>query len=301
MVFSDNEWEEYEVLSRNILGDKSDYDSIFFRDGIINVDAFEKSPYKPLFILKEVHDEYGCSEPSGGMCKNYNCCKENGICSQTVNSNYINYIGCKDIDFSLCTYGSYSEARNRNKTYMRIADLCKAFCEMNASGKVSEECKNFEEAIKYIRYCAVMNLKKLSAGGTTDSVKSQKTGDYKYHASECEKYLNSEIQRISPNVIICCGTFGGIFHYDKETKKYHYLGYECIKTEKFSHSVEYISNSGKNHNLTIEAYICDLNGKSVLLLNSYHPTYTHFTSEMVWKKYIKLLCDTIEDEISQLI
>lgn len=150
----------------------------FFKDGIIDPETWFNNSFRPLFILKEVHDK-----SQENRCVNFVAMEEG-----------------KDYDIW-----------QRRGMWRAFGTLAKGIISSVASnGKITPYEELYEDSIeKYhstLRQIAIINVKKLSGGNRTDSNTSIETKHFICHACKFADKLKQQIELINPSIIICCGT-----------------------------------------------------------------------------------------------
>lgn len=149
----------------------------FFKDGIIDPETWFNNEFRPLFILKEVHDK----SPKGGC---------------------INFVAMDD--------GEDYDIWQRKGMWRAFGTLAKGIISsIESNGKIIpyEELyeKPIEEYRDTLKRIAVINVKKLSGGSRVDSNTSIETKNFVCHARKFKDNLKKQIELINPTVIICCG------------------------------------------------------------------------------------------------
>lgn len=167
--------EKWEAECRNWLDGSN---ATFFRDGVIDPDIWFSSSFRPLFILKEVHDK----KPKGGF-----------------------------VDFTAMNDAEGHDIWNRVGMWHSLGTLAKGIiCGVqNLEKMVPYEtlyAEKIDEYRKTLRQIAVINIKKLSGGSNVKSDKSKETKNYTCHACKFSGNLQEQIEIIQPSVIICCGS-----------------------------------------------------------------------------------------------
>ena len=169
--------ERWESECRNWLMTDS-INATFFRDGIIDPDIWFNNRFRPLFILKEVHDK----KPKGGF-----------------------------VDFTAMNDAEDHDIWNRVGMWHALGTLAKGIiCGIqNRENIVPYETLYAEDLGNYrktLRQVAVINIKKLSSGSDTGSNESRITMHFSCHAYKFRDNLRKQIEMIQPSVIICCGS-----------------------------------------------------------------------------------------------
>lgn len=149
----------------------------FFKDGVIDPNVWFDKDFRPLFILKEVHDKEK-KEPN--------------------------------IDFVSMTEGDDYDIWKRKGMWRAFGALARGII-YNIENEdivlpyeeVYEE--NIEKYRDTLRQIAIINIKKISGGNKEDSEESKKTKHYVCHACKFESNLKKQIELMKPTVIICCG------------------------------------------------------------------------------------------------
>ena len=186
-------WETYEKEVYDFLPNEAKIkvqtdpeNAVFCRDGIIDESVFGKaqlkgSPFRPLYILKEFHDEGGCTN-----CEELlNGCKSHGINEAT---------GLHWIDISKCNL-CYRKKERTTKRLLYIAKTLEDVLGVNS---------NKEEDI--LNRVAIINLKKMSGGSSIGTEKSVSTLDFSCHAQKFKHELKAQIEGIQPTIIVCGST-----------------------------------------------------------------------------------------------
>lgn len=164
------------------------HDATFFKDGIFNQEAWDKSEIKLLFVLKEVHEKTkGASEPSAYGIEN-------------------------SIDFVSTENGGSDPYKGEEAMWKRVGILANAIFKMktnpSAIPQYEELQKEMQDNNNHKKTCdriAVINLKKLAGGNYADSKESKATLCFECHATKFYDKLIKQIDLIDPTIIICCG------------------------------------------------------------------------------------------------
>ena len=149
----------------------------FFRDGIIDPDIWFSHDFRPLFILKEVHDtaiENRCVDfVSMQTGHDYDIWERRGMWRA----------------FGTLARGILSRVENPNSTpgYEEL---------------YNEDLSNYHATLRRV---AIINVKKLSSGSRVTSDRSIETKHVTCHACRFRDNLREQIEMINPTVIICCG------------------------------------------------------------------------------------------------
>ena len=167
----------------------------FFRDGVIDPETwFKDNKLRPLFILKEVHDNPLKDEEKDG-------------------NNYI--------DFTAMNEKPGHDIWNGKGMWIALATLAKGiFSKVEDRDKKENDTeilpyeqlydrlrnKDKEEYHTTLRQIAIINLKKLSGGGNESSEQSKQTKHFKCHACKFKEKIQEQIRMIDPDVIIFCGS-----------------------------------------------------------------------------------------------
>lgn len=152
-------------------------DATFFRDGIIDPDVWFENDFRPLFVLKEVHD--------------------------TAQDN-------RCIDFVAMQNGKDYDIWEGRGMWRALGTLARGMISsMEEDGKIFpyEELYQMDlnEYRKTLRRIAVINIKKLSGGSQVASNESMQTKHFSGHAGKFKANLQNQIELIDPSIIICCG------------------------------------------------------------------------------------------------
>ena len=169
-------WElEAREWIRNEVG--GELSATFFRDGIIDPDTWFRSDFRPLFILKEVHDK----------------AQENRC---------INFVAMQE--------GADYDIWERKGMWHAFGTLAKGMIvKIKSKGSLlpyeevyAEDLEHYHETLRQI---AIINIKKLSGGSSVDSEASNQTKHFSCHACKFKANLQRQIELIQPTLIICCG------------------------------------------------------------------------------------------------
>lgn len=228
------EWMEENGIEANI-----------FKDGIVNYDVWESSKFKPLFVLREVHDIP--DEDTWG--KIYNFLDDKNDVKRGVSPTWIRVALLAD---GLKKSYDGIEAKYEYQTYER--------------GE-KENWNHRKEYRNIIEHIAVINLKKISGGNYKNSLESQKTKCYTEHIDYFKEELMNQIAEIKPNLIVLCGKglldeckdilFTENENISKESGYYfsdneHCLANGCMVFEVYHPS--FGSGRKKNYEKTFELY-----------------------------------------------
>lgn len=190
-------WETYEKEVYEFLPDETKYivktdpeNAVFCRDGVIDEPVFGNAqlkgyPFRPLFVLKEVHDKNGCA----GCNELLNGCKNHGVNEAT---------GLHWIDFTKCNFGY----KDKIGTTPKVLEFEKIIEEV-----LGVDVNNEEDILNRV---SIINLKKMGGGSTTGTEKSASTLHFSSHAQKFKSELKKQIEEIMPSIIICGGTYGDI-------------------------------------------------------------------------------------------
>ena len=149
----------------------------FFKDGIIDPDVWYQNEFRPLFILKEVHD--------------------------TAQEN-------RCIDFVAMQNGKDYDIWEGRGMWRALGALAQGIISsMELAGKVLPYEMLYQadlsEYHKALRRIAIINIKKLSGGNRVGSDTSIQKKHFTCHACKFKEYLQSQINLIDPSIIVCCG------------------------------------------------------------------------------------------------
>ena len=153
----------------------------FFEDGIFDPSIwFSNKSFRPLFILKEVHD--------------------NG----TQESKRINHVAmCEDKTYDIWN-------RQGRGMWRSLGALAKGMFKYLEEDKLPayEElyAEDIEEYRTILRKIAIINIKKVPGGGNVNAKESIQTKCFTCHANKFKANLKEQISLINPTVIIFCGT-----------------------------------------------------------------------------------------------
>ena len=193
------DWKTYEKEVYDFLPDtakkiiqETPEKAVFCRDGIIDEDVFGKAslngkPFRPLFILKEVHDKDGCN----GCGELLSGCKNHG-----KNEAF----GMHWIDFSKCKNG-YKAQEGTTAKLLEFEEIIEEVLKVDL-GNIDRR--------NILSRVAIINLKKIGGGGTAESYKSHRTLSYSCHAQKFENRIKKQIEEIKPSIIVCGGTYGEV-------------------------------------------------------------------------------------------
>ena len=158
--------------------------SVFFLDGIFDPDTWFSNEVRPLFVLKEVNNANDCEVTDDRIIK------------------FVSVDGGDPWDGKTKMWGRFG---------IMAATVLRAYDSHTKPDfdKIKEEmgtvCDGEDNHKKICRRTAVINLKKLEGGGSTDSAKSRSTLCFECHAIRFREKLEKQIEYIRPTVIICCG------------------------------------------------------------------------------------------------
>ena len=187
----DFDWVKYEEEVRNTveINNGNPKDSVFFRDGIVNIDEWNKEENcKILFLLKEVNDQR----------KDENDCKCKKSWRNLVNKEDVCDIFTEYMWRKLAFLATGIQTAIKNNTAAN-PDEWEFF--NSEEGKKTFAEKEQEIAISKV---AIMNMKKLGGGGTADSKKSNYTLHYTDHCKMFSEQIKEQIECINPSIIVCC-------------------------------------------------------------------------------------------------
>lgn len=164
---------------------KYNINATFFKDGVIDPDTWfdEKNTFRPLFVLKEVNDQ----NPTGDASFDFVAMDESD------GHDIWNGVGHWK-DFATLVYAILHYAKDEKELppYKELRDEL-----------FERKSKDFQEVLKHV---AVINIKKLGAGGNVNSQKSKKTVVFTEHANQFRNYLKEQISDlIKPDIIIFLG------------------------------------------------------------------------------------------------
>lgn len=149
----------------------------FFEDGIIDPETWFENEFRPLFILKEVHDK-------------------------TEENKRINFVAMKE--------GPEYDIWTRKGMWKAFGVLAKGIISRAEGKRVLSYVQALEEGIEsyreVLKRIAVINVKKLAGGGSDNSERSRQTFHFTDHADRFKEYLYEQITTlIKPTVIVFCG------------------------------------------------------------------------------------------------
>ena len=214
-------WEFYEKKVYEFLPERAKKiiqneaeECVFCRDGIIDGGVFGKAKlngksFRPLFVLKEPHDEHGCA----GCKELLNGCKNHGVNEAT---------GLHWIDFTKCNFGY----KDKIGTTLKLLEFEKIIEEA-----LGVDVNNEEDILNRV---SIINLKKMGGGSTTGTEKSVSTLSYSSHAEKFKSELTAQIEEIMPSIIICGGTYGDVYKILDITEKID-TQHQACKVFKSSH------------------------------------------------------------------
>lgn len=150
----------------------------FFKDGIIDPETWFNNKFRPLFILKEVHDK-------------------------SQENRCINFVAMEE--------GNDYDIWQRKGMWHAFGTLAKGIISsVESKGKITSYEELYKDSIeKYrdtLRQIAIINVKKLSGGNRVDSDTSIETKHFTCHARKFADKLKQQIELIKPSIIICCGS-----------------------------------------------------------------------------------------------
>lgn len=207
----------------------------FYEDGVVNPEVWfeENNKFRPLFVLKEVHEASIPDENTNKEAQRFGFLDENN-----------------------------KDPLIHDGMWKRMRILAEAMYKVYTDNK-KEEYEILEKSMKETNHktacerVAIINLKKLAGGRSVDSSKSRNSLCFSCHAVRFKDKLLEQIGIIKPTIIICCG---------KDIVSTCLVG-----TDK----------------------MLKVNGKSVPVINTYHPAmrgnfvesfYNHTLSEFIKRK-----------------
>lgn len=161
---------EYHTKVKNYLKD-NEYEEVatFYADGIVCEEEFRKKDCRPLFILKEVHEEESESE-------------------------FYNFLESPDI------------REGKEVTWRKLITLARGIINGNSDDEYKLITANDTEIYnEYVKKVAIINLKKIAGGKYCGDKKSLSTLHFSEHAKIFQNELREQIRDIKPTIVVCCG------------------------------------------------------------------------------------------------